>query len=273
VPAEKLMAIQLAGAAGKGALTAATKEWLAANPAPPQGIAAMRAKQPGGWGPVVDGVSLPNDPFVPAPPQLSANIPLLIGNTREEATFFERDDPAFFHMDDAALGARLHQYFGATADSILAFYRRAMPDASPVERGIAMGTATFTGNDTTTLATLKTLQPAPVYRYINDYRSNVPIKGTDWTLRAGHATDIALTFDNSEIPDLQGNGSGVAEAAKAMSGYFAGFARNGVPTADGQPAWPRYDFTTSQVMLLDSRCRAATDPNADEYRFWQSLGW
>ncbi len=136
-----------------------------------------------------------------------------------------------------------------------------------------MMTAIFTGNDTATTADRKAAQPAPVYRYINDYPSNVPIKGTDWTLRAGHATDIALTFDNSEIPDLQGNGPGVAEAAHAMSGYFAGFARSGVPTAEGQPAWPRYDAATRQVMLLDAQCRAAADPTTDQYRFWQSLGW
>ncbi len=273
VPAAQLMAIQLAGAGGKGPLSVATKEWLAANPVPPQGIAAMRTKQPGSWGPVVDGVTLPNGPFDPAAPALSANMALLIGSTREEAIFFERDDPSFFQMDEAALSARLHQYFGATADSILAFYRRAMPGASPVERAIALGTATFNGNDTATLADRKARQGASVYRYINDYPSNVPVRGTNRTLGAAHATDIALTFDNSDIPDLQGNGPGLTEASKAMSGYFAAFARNGVPTADAQPPWPRYDASSREVMLLNNQCCAAQDPNADECRFWQSLGW
>ena len=92
-----------------------------------------------------------------------------------------------------------------------------------------------------TLADRKSLQPAPVYRYRDDYQSNFPIKGTDWTLRAGHASDISVVFDNYEISDLQGNGPGLAAAAKAMSSYFASFARSGVPTAEGQPAWPRYD--------------------------------
>jgi para-nitrobenzyl esterase len=58
-----------------------------------------------------------------------------------------------------------------------------------------------------------------------------------------------------------------------MSGYFASFAHSGVPTAEGQPPWPRYDAGTREVMLLNSQCRAVTDPNADEHRFWQSLGW
>ena len=273
VPAEKLIAIQLAGDDGKGPLTQPTKEWLAAHATPPQGVVAMRTKQPGRWEPLVDGSLLPGDPFDPAAPALSADIPLLIGNTREEATFFERDDTAFFHMDDAAMAARARQYFGDRAESVLAFYRGAMPAASPAERGIAMMTAMFAGNDSATIADRKAAQPAPVYRYINGYPSNIPIKDTDWTLRAGHATDIALTFDNSEIPDLQGNGPGVTEAAHAMSGYFAAFARSGVPTAEGQPVWPRYDATTRQVMLLDTKCRAASDPNTDQYRYWQSLGW
>jgi len=273
VPAEKLLAIQFAGDDGKGPLTVATNDWLAAHATPLQGVAAMRTKQPGRWEPVVDGSVLPGDPFSPAAPALSADIPLLIGNTREEATFSERDNPAFFHMDDAALTAVARQHFGAAADGLLAVYHRTMPDASPAERAIAVETAIFAGNDSATLADRKAAQPAPVYRYINDYPSNIPIKGTGWTLRAGHATDIALTFDNSEIPDLQGHGPGVTEAAHAMSGYFASFARSGVPTAEGQPAWPRYDATTRQVMLLDTKCHAAADPTTDQYRFWQSLGW
>jgi hypothetical protein len=48
-------------------------------------------------------------------------------------------------------------------------------------------------------------------RYRCDYRSRVPIQGTNWTLRAGHAVDISLVFDNSEIRDLQGDGPGLKE--------------------------------------------------------------
>ena len=45
---------------------------------------------PGGFAlaPVVDGTTLPNDPFDPVAPALSANIPLLIGTAETEVTFF-----------------------------------------------------------------------------------------------------------------------------------------------------------------------------------------
>jgi para-nitrobenzyl esterase len=124
-----------------------------------------------------------------------------------------------------------------------------------------------------TVADRKSLHPAPVYRYRDDYQSNLPIPGTDWTLRACHGSDIAVVFDNYEIPGLQGNGPGLAEASRAMSGYFARFARSGVPTAQGQPAWPRYYTENRAVMLLNSQCRVVYDPDSEQRKLWKSLGW
>lgn len=273
VPASRLIALQLAADDRRGPLSVPTPGWLADHPNPPPGIAAMRAKQPGDWGPVVDGACLPRDPFEPAAPALAAAVPLLIGNTHDEAVFFHRDEPEYFHADAAQVAARVRRQLGDTADRALAFYRRIMPQATPVEREIAIETATFMGNNTALTADRKSLQPAPVYRYRDDFRSNVPIKGTDWTLRACHASDIAIAFYNYRMLDLQGNGPGLAATSSAMSGYFSSFARSGVPSAHRQPAWPRYDAATRAVMLLNARCGVATDPNGEELRFWESLGW
>ncbi|MGB6487839.1 MAG: carboxylesterase family protein [Steroidobacteraceae bacterium] len=273
VPAEKLIAIQLAGDTQQGPLSMPTKGYLGSHPLPPPGIAALRAKHPGDWGPVVDGTFLPRDPFEPNAPPLVAAVPLLIGNTHDEAIFFYRDDPKYFYASYAELAERLRYRVGDVAERILDFYRQFMPNASPVERAIAIETATFMGNDTALLADRKSLQPAAVYRYRDDFRSSVPIEGTDWTLRACHASDIAIVFYNYEMTDLQGNGPGLPAVSRAMSSYFASYARSGAPTARGQPAWPRYDTATREVMLLNGRCRVAKDPNGEERRFWRSLGW
>ena len=88
---------------------------------------------------------------------------------------------------------------------------------------------------------------------------------------AGHASDIAVVFYNYEIRDLQGDGPGLAEISRAMSGYFTSFARSGVPTAQGQPAWPRYNTHQRAVMLLNSKCQVAMDPDREERELWQSL--
>ncbi|MDE1986973.1 MAG: carboxylesterase/lipase family protein [Alphaproteobacteria bacterium] len=273
VPAEKLVAIQLDGEKGQGPLATPTECWNTTHAAPPSGWAALRTARPGGWGPVVDGTYLPHNPFDPVAPAISASVPLLIGNMLEEAIFSERNNPAFFHMDEAAVTALARQHLGEAADRILAVYRQAMPKATPVERAIAIETGLFMGNNTFVLADRKAAQPAPVYRYIDGYQSNFPIQGTDRTYGSGHASDISVAFLNYKIYDLQGNGPGLAEAAKAMSSYFASFARNGVPTAEGQPAWPRYDTDKRATMLLNSECRVADDPQSEERKLWESLGW
>jgi para-nitrobenzyl esterase len=273
VPAEMLISIQLAGEKGRGPLSAPTKEYLASHPDAPAGMAALHASRPGGWGPVVEGSFLPGNPFDPSAPALSADVPLLIGNMRDEAVLFQRDDPAFFHLDEAVLTTEARKSFGEAADRVLAVYRQTMPNATPAELAIAFGTALPTGNDTVTVADRKSLQPAPVYRYCDDYQSNVPIAGTSWTLRACHGSDVAVAFDNYEIPGLQGNGPGLAEASRAMSGYFSSFARTGVPTAQGQPAWPRYSTENRAVMLLNSQCRVVYDPDSEQRKLWKSLGW
>ncbi len=273
VPAQKLIAIQLAAGQGAGPLSVPTPGYLAGHPPLPPGIAALRAKLPGHWGPVVDGTFLPRDPFAPAAPALAADVPLLIGNTHDEAIFFHRDDPTYFQATPAEVAARVRGKLGAAAERVLDFYRLTLPAATPVGREIAIDTATFMGNDTALLADRKSLQPAPVYRYRDDFRSDVPIEGTRWTLRACHASDIAIAFYNYEMTDLQGHGPGLAAASRAMSGYFSSFARSGVPVAQGQPAWARYDTHSRTVLLLDSRSRMARNPDGEEQELWRSLGW
>jgi para-nitrobenzyl esterase len=272
VPADKILAIQMASEKGEGALKTPTKEWAASHPAPANAMQAPRDPA-GSWAPVVDGTYLPRNPFDPDAPAAIANVPLLIGNTRDEAIFFQRDNPAFFSLDEAGLKALGRQFFGDGIDPIVALYKRTRPNATAAEIGIAVMTAVSFGNDTTLIADRKAQQPAPVYRYRYDFESNTPIKGTTWTFRAGHASDISMFFYNYEFKDLQGQGQpGMKEASQAMSGYFTSFARSAAPTAAGQPAWPRYDTTNRPVMLINSKCRVVNDPDAEERKFWQSMG-
>ena len=264
IPAQQLLAVQIGG--DDAPLAVPTKEWRVRHP----GSSSQGRAEPGSWGPVVDGNFLPADPFDPAAPASAASVPLILGNCRDEAVFFEREHPDFFHADEAALTAKAQKDLGPIADRVMALYRRTRPKATPVERAIAIETATLFGNDTVTLADRKAQQAAPVYRYRYDYQSNTPIPGTDWTYRAAHASDIAMVFYNYEFKDLQGGAPGIAEASKAMSGYFTSFARSTVPSAASQPAWPRYDSEKRATMLINSQSRVENDPDSEERQFWQA---
>jgi para-nitrobenzyl esterase len=236
-------------------------------------LKAERGAFPGAvLGPVVDGVILPRHPFDPVAPPIAANVPLIVGFNRDEATFFNRDNPEVFHIDEATLNSQARTKLGGNADRVLSTYRKVYPQASPAELYIAIQTALSFGSDSITLAERKSAQPAPVYAYRYDYQSNVPIKGTDWTLRAGHATEIAMKFHNYDVPALEGNGPGVAEASRNMSAFWASFARNGHPTAEGSPDWPRYDAKRRATMLIDVKCRVVDDPNRPIRELWEHLG-
>jgi len=258
VPVQRLLALQLAWEKRKA-------------PDSLMHAAGSDAAVPGHFGPVVDGTVLPVHPFDPAAPQLSAEIPLMIGNNRDEATFNNREKPETFSLTGAALKARLKREFGDHGAALEAAYRKAMPSAGPSDLYIAIATARQFGNDTALVAGLKSAQPAPVFAYRYDYASNYPIAGTTATLRAGHATDIGATFGNIDIPGLQGDGPGLAEASRNLGALWASFARDGVPSAPGVPEWPRYETQTRPTMLISSECQVERDPDAAVRAAWRGV--
>ncbi len=270
VPAQAILDIQLAGGGGALGIPSGPDAPVAASPGLAH-TAHWYSEQPGGFGPVVDGAVLPGNPFDPAAPAQIADIPMLLGNNRDEATFFNMGNPATFMMDDAALNARLQTEYGADAARILSVYRQSCPDATPSQLYIAIATARVMGFDTIVMADRKAAQGAPVYRYRCDYESNVPIAGTTAILGAGHATEITLKLLSNDQPGLEGSSPTLAAAAHNMSACFAGFAHTGQPSAPGQPAWPRYDTANRATFLIDADCKVVNDPDSAERQLWQSL--
>jgi para-nitrobenzyl esterase len=181
-----------------------------------------------------------------------------------------RERPDTFSMNEDQLSARLGHEFGDKGAGLAAAYRKAMPQASPADLYIAIATARLFGNDTAIVAARKAEQPAPVFAYRYDYASNAPIPGSQATLRAGHATDIGSTFANIDIPGLQGDGPGLAEASANMGGLWTAFARDGTPSAPGVPTWPRYDHAR-QTMLISSTCTVAQDPDGATREAWTGV--
>ncbi len=223
----------------------------------------------GHFGPVIDGTSLPVDPFDPVVTGLCADIPLLIANNKEEAAFFVMGQPGVFDMSEAELEGRLRHDYGGKGPALLKTYRQLRPGATPGDLYIAILTAATMGNETAVLAARKSAQSAPVYRYRWDYASNRPIAGTKHTLGSGHATDIGPTFDNWDEAGLHGNGPGVRDASAYLSAFWASFARTGVPSAPGAPVWPRYDTQRRPVMLVDTTCTVADDPDGAARPIWE----
>src|SRR5260370_25151836 len=80
---------------------------------------------PVGFGPVVGGHALPRHPFDPEAPEISADVPLLLGSNLTERTFFA--DTPLDPIDDAALLGHVKRYTGlgdAEAARLIASYRK-----------------------------------------------------------------------------------------------------------------------------------------------------
>jgi para-nitrobenzyl esterase len=205
--------------------------------------------------PVVDGVALPRDPFDPDAPAISADVPLLIGTNKDEATLFLLGDPKFGNYDEETLQRRAKAAAGPKADNLVAALRDAYPDYSPSHLASAAQTATGMWLGSITLAERKAAQgAAPVYMYQLTWETPVA-KGR---LRCPHALEIPLVFDNVEkARNFVGRGEEPQTVADQMSAAWLAFART------GDPGWPAYDTTRRATMVFDLESRVVEDPTPE----------
>jgi para-nitrobenzyl esterase len=214
-----------------------------------------------GFSPVKDGTAIPGDPFHPAAPGLSADIPLLIGTNKDEATLFMIGDPRFGSHTEEDLAKRARAQAGDKADALVALFRRLHPGNGPSHLISDVQTATGMWAGSITLAERKAAQKAaPVFMYQLTWETPVA-RGR---LKSPHALEIPLVFDNVEkARNFVGRGDEPQVLADQMSSAWLAFARTGDPNADGIPAWPVYDAETRATMMFDLESAVANDPGAE----------
>ena len=218
------------------------------------------------YGPVVDGQFIPQHPYVPVAPAMSAKIPMIIGTNKDETImFFQRGSLEVFSMDEAAMRKRLRATLGDKTDRIVDVYRHSRPTASPTDIYIAITTAQFMWNDSITMAERKlALHAAPVYMYLFAYESEVPVSPTTpYPQKAAHAMEMAFKFDHPDNNPSTGKRPERYKAAKNMSSAWAAFART------SNPGWPAYTLPERATMILDAECKVVNDPYREERLVWQ----
>ena len=230
--------------------------------------AAFGLQTPGGLGglrfaPVVDGSNLPAHPFDPVAPAQSANIPVMIGCTKDEQTLYNVGFPWWGTIDEAGALALLKKnpLLAAKADALWAAAKKAFPadNSSYLYTDIVSKTFAFTGS--VTLAERKAAQhAAPVFMYIWNW--GAPLE--NGILRAPHTMEIGFAFDNLDKgPLLYGSAASAKKLATAASDAWVAFARGGDPNTTGLPHWPAYDAATRATMIFDVKSAVVNDPYAD----------
>lgn len=222
------------------------------------------------FGPVVDGDVLPAHPFDPAAPDVSADIPLIIGDMLNETTIFmATDDKVWFRtLTEDELRTRVTALAGPHTDRVIETYRRLYPGASPAERLIATTTDCNFRLRSLVLASRRVAKGrAPVWMYSFDWQTPVH----EGRLKAPHAMDVPFAFDTIDLTKLTDLSPAARGLSSTMSGVWAAFARHGRPVSDAIPAWPAYDLKDKATLVLDSPCRIEHDPRGETARLWLEI--
>lgn len=215
----------------------------------------------GSFAPFVDGKVLPAHPFDPVAPAISADIPLMIGSNRTEATLFNVSDPTAFKLDEAGMKQRVQRLLREDSDAVIVAYRQAHPTATASDIFFLIQTDQRYGVPTKVLAARKAaLGRGLCYVYRFDWETPV----MDGRLKTPHALEIAFAFDNTQrSARFTGGGADAAALADKVSDAWIAFARTGNPNVAKLPKWPAYNASDRPTMLFKNESKVANDPGKE----------
>ncbi|MGO7591712.1 carboxylesterase/lipase family protein [Rhizobium leguminosarum] len=210
--------------------------------------------------PVIDGKHIVTRPMTPEGLAMHANVPLLLGSTKTEASLFFQTDMRNFNLDEDKMRVRMRSAFtidDAKIDAIMAAYRQDTPTMTASDILVAVASDVQFRRPLTAAAEMKSAAgQAPVYMY--NFTWTIP--WDDGVLGSPHAVDIPFAFGNAnEAGEMTGRGDDAMETAMNMMSAFVNFARTGNPNNDRMPEWKPYDADTRVSMMINARCEAASD--------------
>jgi para-nitrobenzyl esterase len=225
------------------------------------------------FGPVLDERSLQRHPFYPDAPAISAQIPMIIGNTHDETRgLIGGSDPSAFALQWEQLPEKLaaNMRVDITPETVVAAYRQIYPQYSPSDVFFAATTAARSWRGAVIEVEARAAQGAPAYAYQLDWKS--PLDGGKWG--APHTLDIPLAFDNIDKKgSLTGTSADAQKVADQMSEAFIAFAKTGDPNTKAIPQWEPYQLPRRQTLIFDLQSRLVDDPRGKERELFAKVPW
>ena len=219
-----------------------------------------------GFGPVVDDAVLPDHPGRALRNGTAADVPILVGCNKDEASMGLQpflEDPS--KLDDAAFRERLEVY-GEHADELVRTYEELFPDASRADLLCAIQTDGGMRMGSIRLAEARLSGgTAPVFMYFFRWEAGA--------LRSAHGFEIMFVFDNVGRTTRREVSSSRAELSSRMSEAWLAFARSGDPNHPGLPRWPAYTTPDRATMVFDRGvCWIDDDPSGPAREVWEKIG-
>jgi para-nitrobenzyl esterase len=209
-----------------------------------------------GWSPTIDGRNVTLRSFYDVAPEISKNVPMLIGNVSEEGNSM-RSRPT-----ETQWHATLARTWGeAKATALIGAMKKAHPEKSI--RTLSYGVNGLTSRtNVQRMVKLKHEQNgAPAYQYYFTWQSPMLEDAGAW-----HTAELAFCFDNTKRCEQGTGNTPEAQAlAKKMATAWVNFARTGNPSQAGL-TWTPSDPVRCQTMVFDNHCRMVDDPEGEVRR-------
>tara|TARA_B100001093_G_scaffold333426_1_gene318400 strand:+ start:26728 stop:28344 length:1617 start_codon:yes stop_codon:yes gene_type:complete len=213
------------------------------------------------WGPSLDGDLIPYDMSSNEAYEMSKNIPLLIGTTKNEFATFANG--RFFGASEEVVMKYIEETFKDKATSYVSAVRKAYPkDTYPhelltVDTMFRPGTV-FQANKKASIE-----GGAEIYMYLFTWQSPV----FDGKYQSVHCMELPFVFDNIELArNMTGGGIQAHALADRVSKAWISFAKNGDPNHDGLPDWPAYNPKNTATMHFDLNCEVKSQLDKELFK-------
>jgi para-nitrobenzyl esterase len=217
-----------------------------------------------GFSPVLDGKYLPHHPFDPSAPAESADVPIIVSSTLEDAAAGLTN----FDLDDAGLVKVLNERFAGKGQQLLEVYRNYYPDKPAFLLQAQALTDAGNRRSASLQCELKHKQGvASAYLYIWAWASNC----YDGKFGACHGLDVSASFYNVRDQAMSSGGREGRMMAERLASAWVAFAKTGDPNNPKIPHWEPYNAETRPTMMFDSITTLVHDPRSDIRKLWAAM--
>jgi para-nitrobenzyl esterase len=214
-----------------------------------------------GFGPVVDGEFLPEQPRALFDRGDIARVPYILGSNTDEGTLFTFGNTSV--DSEETLRAALKQNLTVSPDDVLKHY--SLSDFSDQPKPYLAAFARILGDATLVCSTYDVAvrnadAGAETYMYNFDIPANVPGLG------ATHGSELVYVFGtSSSLDDDQ------KRASDHIQSYWTNFAKTGDPNGGDLAKWPRFSAKSNQRVNLALETTQIADFRAAECEYWRSV--
>lgn len=212
------------------------------------------------WGPSRDGEDIPYQIASEKAYELSKDIPLMIGTTKNEFAPFA--NMRFTNSTEAEIMAHIKETYKEKADAYIAAVKKAYPNDTKAKDLLDVDTRFRPGSVYQANKKSALQGGASVYMYLFTWQSPV----FDGKYKSLHCMELPFVFDNVErAKNMTGGGQEAHLLADKVSQAWISFAKTGNPNHDGLPEWPAYNANNTATMHLDINCEVK--PQLDKELF------